>query len=699
MKTIVLYTVAPAGDSANDYSQMEQFVSELNRFYEKFNLHVELTAYGMTLPKRKNGQYSVKALQNSLIKQVRESVLFCVIFFCKKDELAADEMNQLMRNLMQQKKAEIVAYFKPNEDMRPVRNDIMRRLVQIDEKTVFSEEDQKRLSNMGKNFLNYGCIRDRENKLKEAEAAYKESLVIQRKLAKANPEMYLPDLSLPYHNLGTLYYRTNRLKEAETMYNEALRTRRQLVQDKGDQYLALLAATGTNMGALYVRTNRLEEAEKIYLEVLGIREKLAEPFGEDEKAALLLADVYSNMGHLYNKMNRLEEAEEKFSAALDIEETFIKKHDESLDLGCLKLENDSEQDKAEKDSEKGSAEKDFEKSSAGTDSGQEKGSGFNRELEKKAAMTSNTLGVLYLKQNRQEEAEDRYLVAYKLYTRLAKEQADEFEPPLAMVCYNLGNIYRNMKQPEEAGRYLDQAYKICSERKDSSAVCKQLYNAMSEAQKEALKKRGEIVRLLEQKAREEQEKGNGAGAIPYYQQAAGLYLEMKKEDYQAKAALLYNELGLLNWDLDQLEQAEASYQTSLELYRKLAQADDSHLPDVAIASYNLGIFYQETRDEEVNDYLREAFEIAGKCLEQSEQCREIYENLENEPLYEDQSDKASNSDSERALKNAGNAGDAENVETTGNGANTENRVNTGDAGKEGKTSSSGGWWKKLWGKK
>lgn len=671
MKTVALYTVAPAGDAENDYKQMEQFTSELNRFYEKFNLHVELTAYGMTLPVRKGGQYSVKALQTPLIGQVKKSVLCCIIFLCKKEEVAADEMNNLMRNLMQQRKAEVVAYFKPNEDMQPVRNDIMRRLIQIDEKTVFSQEDQKRLSDMAKNFLNYGCIRDRENKVKEAEAAYKESLVIQRKLSKINPEMYLPDLSLPYHNLGTLYYRTNRLKEAELMYNEALKTRRQLVQEKGDQYLPLLAASGTNMGALYVRTNRLEEAEKIYLEVLDIREKLAGSARQDERTNLMLADICGNLGNLYNRMNRLEEAEEKFRMALDIEERLLETYDEEAETAA-ETGMDQEDQKTEEIQKLEAKQK------------------RRTELEKKVAMTSNTLGVLYLKQKHPEEAEIRYLTAFRLYTKLAEEKSDEFEPPLAMVCYNLGNIYRSMKQPEEAGVYLDKAYTICSARKDSNTMCKQLYDAMNEAKKEAMQKSAEIVRLLEKKGKEEQGKGNYAQAIESYQQAAGLYLEMEDADYKAKAALLYNELGLLYWDAEQLEEAEASYQASLKIYRRLAEADSSHLSDVAIASYNLGLFYQETRDEEVNDYLREAFETAGKCLEDSEQCREIYENLEDEPLYGDKEDESDKIDQ---LDNTGDK-----VQTAAADSDNGNTDRT-ETEKTDKDSSSGGWWKKLWGKK
>lgn len=668
MNTVTLYTVAPAGNAENDYNQMEQFVAELNRFYEKFRLKVELNAYGMTLPVRKGGHYSVKMLQNPLIGQVKKSVLCCVIFFCKKEELAPDEMNNLMRNLIQQKKAEVVVYFKPNEDMQPVRNDIMRRIIQIDEKTVLPQEDQKRLSDMAKNYLNFGCVRDRENKIKEAEAAYRESLVIQRKLSRMNEDAWLQDLSLPYHNLGALYYRTNRLKEAEPMYLEAIRTRQKLVEKKGESYLSLLAMSQMNLGALYVRTERLEEAEKIYREALEIREKIT--VQSDERSMLQLADVYGNLGNVCSRQNRLEEAEEMFVKALDIQKDMLNKIQEAEFAEMMKAEAEKAET-ASKDLSKGEQIR----AEINEQLSRQKQEQY-KELQKKTAMNSNTLGVLYLKKKRPEDAEERYLTAMKLYEELAKDKPEEFEPPLSMVYYNLGNIYRSLKQVEDAAEYLDKAYEMCSAHKDTAPMCKQLYDAMSEARKAAMKKQAEIVQLLEKKGKEEQDKGQAAEAVKYYQQAAALYREMEGVEYQSKAALLYTELGLLHWDLEQLKEAEMCYQMALLVYRKLAEADESHLPDVAVACYNLGLFYQDTRDEEVNDQLREAFETAGKCLEVSEQCREIYENLENEPLYEQESDESGHDSG-----------------STDGGAGTESN----DSAKEGASSES--WLKRLFGKK
>lgn len=602
MKTITLYTVSPAGGEEEEYGRMEKFADELNRFYKKFNnLQVELIAYGMTLPVKKDGKYAVKVIQTPVMGHVRKSALCCVIFFCKKEEAAADEMNLLIRNLVQLKKAEVMVYFKPNEDMQPVRNDIMRRIILIDEKMGVPREERKRLSDMAKNFLNLGCAYDRENRLKEAEGAYKEALVIQRKLTKADEETYLPDLALPYHNLGTLYFRTNRLKEAEPMFIEALNIRKKLLEKKGDVYLPMTAASGINLGALYVRTDRLEEAEKIYQEVLDMRTNLAEKQPEDSGVQMQLADIYGNLGSLYSKMKRTEDAGENFRKALDIEQRL--------------LEECRREDAENKDQE---------------DTGREN---RERELKKKAAMLGNTLGVICLNQNHRTEAEEKYLLSYELYSELAGENPDEFEPPLAMVSFNLSNIYRSMNQPDKARPYLEKTWDICSARKESNPLCKQLYESMDKAARAASEKQAEIAGLLKKQGREHHDNGRYEDAIKSYQQAAELYKGMEQKENQAEAALLYTELGLLNWDTNQLEEAEDSYRTALEIYRKIAETDEKHLCDVAIASYNLGRFYQEIKDEDVNEYLREAFEIAGTCKEDNEQCRDIYENLEDEPLY------------------------------------------------------------------
>ena len=92
----------------------------------------------------------------------------------------------------------------------------------------------------------------------------------------------------------------------------------------------------------------------------------------------------------------------------------------------------------------------------------------------------------------------------------------------------------------------------------------------------------------------------------------------------------------------------------------------------------MGRFRQETKDEDINDYLREAFEIAGRCREDNEQCRDIYENLENEPLY---------GETEMMHSEARTCGEPEN--NPDRAAKAVDESDTADSDKK-------SWWQKLW---
>ena len=610
MKTITLFTVFPAGQEKEEYDRMQQFTQELNRFYERFGLVIQLRDYENTLRLGKGDRYSVKPLRTVLYPIVEESVLCCLIFLCKKEELVPEDMNLLIQNLSRQKKAEILVYFRPKPDMQPVRNDILRHIVEIDERTVVPVEDRPRLSSMAKDFLNLGCASDREHKLNQAETAYRESLIIQKKLAAADEDTYLQDLALPYHNLGTLYFRTNRMKDAEMMFAEAYRIRQRLVELKGDIYRSMEAASGNNLAAVYMRTNRLEEAKHLYLDVLEIRKQMADE-RQDEASSLLLADIHANLGGLYNQMEKPEEAEASYKEALKLEEGI---------LSSLSAQSGTENSEPAK-SEASNTEVPTDLSLTG--------------VKRKTAATHNTLGVLYLKLKQPEAAEIEYDRSRVLYEDLVKQKPEEYEPHLSMVYYNLFHVYRGMGRMKEAEFFARKSMEICVRYKDTSNLCKQLFDSVQQLMKEGQEKQAEMASMLEKQGQEKQEQGLFEEAVSCHQQAAGLYQALGGKENLSKAALIYSDLGLLCWDTQQLSQAEFCYKNALAIYRDLSRYDPSLLPSTAVASYNLGIFYQDTRDEEVNEYLREAFETAAKCLNDSEQCREIYENLQDEPLYRD----------------------------------------------------------------
>lgn len=656
MKKITIVAAFPYGKDIKEWEELQNFTAQLEQFYSRFSLHVELKEYTGKIEKNEKGLFSVKGMRRELMDYTAKSVFCSFLLFCKKEELDPDDMNNLIRSLVQMKKAEIAAYFRPAEGMQPVRNDLIRRIAAVDARIIVPREDRKRLSDMAKQYMTMAFGFERERKLKEAEAAYREALVIQKKLVKADENTYLQDISFPYHNLGTLYFQSGRYEEAEQMYKSALDARRRLVSQKGEAYLPLVAASGNALGALYLQRDKTEEAEKLFTEVMDIRRKLVND--QDDRSQIALADICGNMGNLYHKQKKIQEAIAVLNEALTI-----------LTGLLIKYEKDSATGKETMES-----------------------------LRKKAAATSNTLGILQGQMKQPEEAIRRYRQAVELYEEMAKDKPEENNPLAAMVTYNLFHIYRSQKMVQEAAEAHQKSYMLCMENQ-KNPLCSQLLGIMKKEIEQDRKRQAETADQLAKQAKEQHENGLFEEAIRTWNQAAKLYSVLPDSENQAKAALAYTELGLLYWDTRQIKEAEKSYKTSLHIYQILAEKDKIHLPEVAVASYNLGIFYQEIREEDVNEYLRLAFETAGQCLDLSEQCREIYENLEDEPLYDDLKKETAEGTAEDTVTTAEAEGEkdfeiAEGLES----AETESEKNSSEAEKSSEKKS-GGWFRKLFGKK
>lgn len=655
MKKVTIVAAFPYGKDTKEWEELQTFATQLNQFYGRFNLQVELKECTGTIEKNEKELFSVKGMRRELMDYAAKSVFCSFILFCKKEELDPDDMNHLIRSLMQMKKAEIAAYFRPEEGMQPVRNDLIRRIAAVDAKNIVPREDRKRLSDMAKQYMNMAFSFERERKLKEAEAAYREALVIQKKLVKADENTYLQDISFPYHNLGTLYFQSGRYEEAEQMYKAALDARRRLVSQKGEAYLPLVAASGNALGALYLQRDRIEEAEKLFTEVMDIRRKLVND--QDDRSQIALADICGNMGNLYNKQKKTQEAIAILNEALTI-----------LTELLIKYEKDSATGKETMES-----------------------------LRKKAAATSNTLGILQGQAGQPEEAIRRYRQAIELYEKMAVDKPEENTPMVAMVTYNLFHIYRNQKMVQEAAEAHQKSYMLCMENQ-KHPLCSQLLTIMKKEMEQDRKRQAEVGDKLAEQAKDQHENGLFEESIRTWNQAAKLYSALPDSENQAKAALAYTELGLLYWDTRQIKEAEESYQTSLKIYQLLAEKDKIHLPEVAVASYNLGIFYQEIREEDVNEYLRLAFETAGQCLDLSEQCREIYENLEDEPLYEGQETETAEETAEYSVTDGVAEGEKTFEAAQGlEAAAAEPEKN--DSEEENSEKKSGSWFRKLFGKK
>ena len=147
---------------------------------------------------------------------------------------------------------------------------------------------------------------------------------IYRKLAKDNPNAYLPNVANTLNNLAILHRNLNQYPAAEKEYNEALEIRRKLAKDNPDAYLPYVAGTLNNLALLHNDLNQFDAAEKEYKEALDIRRKLA----KDNPDAYLgnVANTLYNMALLMMKDGqRKEEAKQACQESLDLYTAMAKK--------------------------------------------------------------------------------------------------------------------------------------------------------------------------------------------------------------------------------------------------------------------------------------------------------------------------------------------------------------------------------------
>ena len=163
-------------------------------------------------------------------------------------------------------------------------------------------------------------LRCREQNLRaQAEALYRESLELYRKLSSTNPSVYEPDVAMTCNNLANLLSASPEgREEAEKLYREALKLRRNLAATNPSMYEPDIAGTCNNLAILLAASPEgREEAEELFREALELYRKLAatnpsmyEPnmAGTCNNLALLLSD--STEGR--------EEAEKLYRESLEL---------------------------------------------------------------------------------------------------------------------------------------------------------------------------------------------------------------------------------------------------------------------------------------------------------------------------------------------------------------------------------------------
>ena len=253
-----------------------------------------------------------------------------------------------------------------------------------------------------------GSLDHDQNRKDEAQAEYQEALQIRRKLAKSNPEAYLPDVADTLNDLANLDSAQHRRDQARSEYQEALQIRRKLAQSSPEVYLPDVAGTLNNLANLDSDQNRHDQARSEYQEALETYRGLAQTNPE-----AYLADVamtLRNLADLDRDQHRHDQARSEYQEALKTYRGLAQSNPEAY------LPD--------------------------------------------VAQTLRDLAVLDRAQNRSDEAQAEYQEALKTYRGLAQKDPEAYLPALAMTLNNLANLDRDQNRPDQARSEYQEALQI-----------------------------------------------------------------------------------------------------------------------------------------------------------------------------------------------------------------------------------------------
>jgi tetratricopeptide (TPR) repeat protein len=134
------------------------------------------------------------------------------------------------------------------------------------------------------------------------------------------------ELATSHNNLGTLLHSTGRPKEAEAAYGDALLLQKRLAADFPDrpEFRHQLAGTHNNLGNLLRETGRLNEAEAALEATLGILKELATDFPNQPDLRNAVAGTCVNLAILHLRQREFRRAKVALGEAVAHHESALK---------------------------------------------------------------------------------------------------------------------------------------------------------------------------------------------------------------------------------------------------------------------------------------------------------------------------------------------------------------------------------------
>ncbi|MDX2248676.1 MAG: tetratricopeptide repeat protein [Bacteroidia bacterium] len=301
---------------------------------------------------------------------------------------------------------------------------------------------------------NLGTTLTDQNDYTRAITVYEEALKIYRKLAKAKPDTYVPEVALTLNNLGVALEAQNDYSRAIAAYEESLIIRRRLAEANPEIYLPGVAATLNNLGIAWAGQSEYGRAIPAYEESLKIRSKLAETNPE-----LYNPDVAATLNNLsvaWKDQNDYLHAIPAYQEALQQYRKLAEINPEVYTRFVALVLNNLGNALAEQSDHDGAI-------SVYQDVLQlyRKLAETNPEVYTPfVALTLNNQGIAWANQNDYARAASAYEDALNIRRKLAETNPNAFAPDLASTLNNLGVIWKDQNYYARAINALEEALKI-----------------------------------------------------------------------------------------------------------------------------------------------------------------------------------------------------------------------------------------------
>jgi eukaryotic-like serine/threonine-protein kinase len=257
-------------------------------------------------------------------------------------------------------------------------------------------------------YYRVGLMQARLGALKEAEAAYTDSLGVWKQLAADFPASseFRTYLALSHNNLGRVLLDTGRLKEAEDAYGEALVLQKELAADfpSRPEFRLYVATVHSNLGRVLRDTGRLREAEAAIADSLAIKKQLVADFPTRLEFRRELSGGYHHLGDLLYERGRLKEAAAAYTESIALQKQVV-----------VEFPN-------------------------------------RPKYREGLGETLNNLGILLRVMRRPKEAQDTYSEALAMFKQLAADfqTVPEYREIVARIHNNRGNLLRDTGRPMES---------------------------------------------------------------------------------------------------------------------------------------------------------------------------------------------------------------------------------------------------------